>query len=759
MKKYYILFLFLFRSSIFEIYAQETPLKHKVSKGETIEVIAKKYKVSTSELYQLNPNLAEGIKEDDILIIPKTKIWNVKNNDSSPINHLVQPRETKFGLSKKYNISIEELERQNPHIIDMLRAGDELKIFPRTVNNTNDSRSTSENSNQNGDYIPYLVQPGETLWGIARRYKISVPELIDINKAVLGAVLQSGQTISVPAKKSNQVHISDSNYEQHIVEAGETKYGLSKRYGVSIDELENLNPHIVKMLRTGHQISIPGRIVVKQNPKMVEPKVIAEKPIEKKDAVTQSTPKTVDAPIKEKENIVKTESNTSNIIVEKTVDKKENPIQAEASAPAKDMVFYEVQPKETLYALSKKTGLSEQRLLELNPELSNGLKAGMLLRIPAENAQSVAIAKVTPVDNSQAGLIKSIKKGEQKEIAFLMPFTEEKYLDYIKSSPKTSETTAYFEFYAGATMAMDSLRKNNVLIASKIFEIQSSGATDEIFSNLTSNNIQNAKAVFFPREVYAAAKLGDYLSKNNIPMIISDTKKPIASFGTTYNSLISDLQLKKRVLDYVVSKKQNVIIVNDPSRKESKDFIAQNYPDVQFVKIDENGVFDSESLKSLLSNSTKNYVILDTDKAGLILTTTSLLLKDSKQYDVEIALVDPKENIKGEAVSEMRFKALKMIYPSPYKPESTKELIRFKKDFLSKYGFEASNEAVKGFDVTFDALLRLFQDKSFEVLAQENSTEQLKLNFKYTKNPEGGYSNSGGYILQYDENSDAKIVN
>lgn len=748
MKKYYILFLLLFRSGIFEIYAQEAPLKHKVVKGETIELIAKKYQVSTTELYQLNPNLAKQFKENDEILIPKTKIWNTKDNDSDPIRHLVQPRETKFGLSRKYNISIAELERQNPHIVDMLRAGDELKIQVKPVKNNIDSRNTSENSNQNGDYNAYLVKPGETLWGIARRYKIAVSELIEINRSVLGAVLQSGQTISVPVKKSNQISVSDSNYEQYIVEAGETKYGLSKRFGVSISELENLNPHIVKMLRTGHQINIPGRVmdkptakqpVVKQEIKAVE--TVAEKAIQKTDTTVQS----------------KTESPKT--VAEKAVEKKDTTIEPEASIEVKDMVPYEVQPKETLYGLSKMTGLSEEKLIELNPDLSNGLKAGMLLKIPSENASRITEVKTIPVDNSQSGLLKSIKKGEQKEIAFLMPFTEEKYLDFIKSSPRTDETTAQLEFYAGASMAMDSLRKNNVLITSKVFEIQSSGSNEKDFSNLIANNIHNYKAVFCPMEASGSEKLADYLSKNNIPMIFSHTKKPVATFATTYNALISDVQLKKLILDYVVSKKQNTIIVSDPTRKESIDFIAQNYPEARFVKIDENGVFDSESLKSLLSTSTKNYVVLDTDKAGLILTTTTLLLKDSKQYDVEIALLEPKEKIKGEGLSEMRFKALKMIYPSLYKPTNIKELQRFKKDFILKYGFEPTIEAIKGFDVTFDTLLRLFQDRSFEALAQDAMTEQLKLSFRYSKNPDGGYINSRAYILQYSEDSDAKIVN
>ena len=51
MRKYYIMFLFLFRNGIGDIYAQEIAVKHKILKGETIEIIAQKYAVSPSDLY------------------------------------------------------------------------------------------------------------------------------------------------------------------------------------------------------------------------------------------------------------------------------------------------------------------------------------------------------------------------------------------------------------------------------------------------------------------------------------------------------------------------------------------------------------------------------------------------------------------------------------------------------------------------------------------------------------------------------------
>ena len=72
----------------------------------------------------------------------------------------------------------------------------------------------------------------------------------------LSGILQIGQILRIPVKGSQNEN--NQNGQFHLVQAGETKYGLSKRYGVSIDELEQRNPQIVRMLQTGQRIVILG---------------------------------------------------------------------------------------------------------------------------------------------------------------------------------------------------------------------------------------------------------------------------------------------------------------------------------------------------------------------------------------------------------------------------------------------------------------------------------------------------------------------
>ena len=785
MKKYYIIFLFLFRNGITNSYGQETPFKHKIAKGETIEVIAKKYGLSPSVLYQLNPGLSSGFNENDLIIISKNGNGQT-NNEPVIIYHTVLPNETKYGLSKKYNISIAELERQNPHIISMLQKGHELKIEQKINRNNYASKGNSQ---------AHIVQKGETLWELSRVYKVTVNQLIEENKANLGIYLQIGQALIIPVKKQELLQEESAEMDYHIVEAGETKYGLSKRYGISINELENLNPHIVSMLMKGHKISIPNRNGVQPTNTSSVNTVVAintaknqgfethivaagetKFELSKKYNIAISelesinpqivdglkTGQEINVPIiktqslNEDNQAVKSQTNIEKplVVQEETASKSELQTQLEG------LVTYEVKPQETLYGLSKMTGLSTERLTELNPELSNGLKTGMLLKIPSENLETLTKAKENLEEISQVGLIKSLKIGDEKEIAFLLPFAEEKYRELIKSAKKNAKSTdAFFEFYAGATMAIDSLKKNNVLIKTKIIKIDELKTAEENFSDIVKFNVQNSKIIFAPSQDYYSEALGNYMAENNIPMIISDSKGTSIAGNSTYTSLTSNIQLRKLILDYITAQNENIIIVSAPSRKQNKDFISKYYPQARFVTISESGILDSESLRNLLSATKKNYVVLDSDKSGLILETTTILLKESSAFNVQLVLIEPKENVIGEGLSDMRFRALKMIYPSVSNPNESKQLTKFKKDFTSKFGYPPSQESIKGFDITFDGLLRLFQDKEFEKIAKESATEQIHLKFKYLKNLEKGFFNSAGYILQFEEGSDSKIIN
>lgn len=766
MNKHTLLFLIVFQLTVFFGFAQENTSKHTVVKGETVSSIARNYKVTPNDLYQLNPDIFDGIKEGQVIIIPNSvvkslsKVAKSENNPSKSVDgiiyHTVEYGETKFGLSKRFGISIIELERQNPHIINMLQAGHQLEIRGGVDNNPVKSQTKKTNSSHS-NFITYEVLPGETLYGISRRYGLTVDDLMAENTLI--GILQIGQILRIPVK--NNQNQNNQNGQFHLVQAGETKYGLSKRYGITINELEQRNPQIVRMLQTGQRIEIPGRVNSSLVQKTEKTEVVESRLTDE----IKSEPEIIETPTK----IEKVEELVS--VSEPQNEQKSTIISDENKSDNSESenntwIDYEIQPKETLFGLAKMAGVSQDELLEVNPILNQGVKSGVIIKMPSGKVAEykkpeTTISETTnslPDNRTEAvGLLKTINTIEKKEITFLTSFSNEKYLSFIQNP--IAEPTKEIEFFAGANFAIDSLKKMGVIVEIKNIQIEINKDAKADASSLKKNSVDKSKAIFYYSQNVNSEKIADFAAKNSIPFIVDSFEENAQKSSTTFVSIPSKNDLALMTLDYIADKNGNLVVVSDAVSALNEDFILQNYPKARFVKISGKDVLEDEDLIKELILNRKNFVLLNTDKIGLILSTTTVLLKHSKEYTIQLALLEPKESIQKEGFSEMRLKALNTIYPSYSSRNKVNEVSKFKAVFKQKYNFEATEEVIKGFDVTFDALVRLFQDKSFEALAKDEISEQLNHKFHYLKDSNGGYSNKGGYILQFNSNSSTKITN
>ncbi|WP_269222182.1 LysM peptidoglycan-binding domain-containing protein [Flavobacterium sp. IMCC34518] len=119
-------------------FAQQSLANHTVLKGETITQIAQIYKTTPSEIYRLNPEAQNGIIENQILTIPEL-LPQTKNT----ITHIVAPKETLFGLATQYNLKVEDIQNANAAVlIDGLKVGQEL-VIPQNLKTEN---TTSKNT-------------------------------------------------------------------------------------------------------------------------------------------------------------------------------------------------------------------------------------------------------------------------------------------------------------------------------------------------------------------------------------------------------------------------------------------------------------------------------------------------------------------------------------------------------------------------------------------------------------------------------------
>ncbi|WP_431244732.1 LysM peptidoglycan-binding domain-containing protein [Flavobacterium sp. P21] len=274
----FLTFFLVFVLSFNRITAQDSFIEHKIQKGETAYFIAQKYKVSVDEIYKLNPESQNGIKDNQIIKVPVHSSEKPKQNQQ--ITHVVGEKETLYGLSKKYHVSQEALQEANKEILASgLQVGQEL-VIPQNASNLSKTEIT------NTTKASHLVVAKESLFSIARQYNVSVEDLENLNKDILINGLQIGQTILIPNKRKTldgKVRVINKETIFHVVEPKETKFSISKKYGISIDQLESQNPEIVNGLIVGNKLAINTKEIKPANESeelmlaLAEKQVVVEK--------------------------------------------------------------------------------------------------------------------------------------------------------------------------------------------------------------------------------------------------------------------------------------------------------------------------------------------------------------------------------------------------------------------------------------------------------------------------------------------------
>lgn len=183
------------------VFAQDSFVKHKISKGENLSVIAKKYGVKVKEISDANPNASKILKLNSVLLIPNKNTAKVKTKSepksdvvasTSPNSHEVVAKETLWGISKKYNVSVDDLKKANPLLeTEGLKIGQQITI----PSNSSDIALLNEKPREkqpeavSTDVELYReVKPKETKYGISKEYGISVAELERQNPSIKGKV-------------------------------------------------------------------------------------------------------------------------------------------------------------------------------------------------------------------------------------------------------------------------------------------------------------------------------------------------------------------------------------------------------------------------------------------------------------------------------------------------------------------------------------------------------------------------------------------
>jgi LysM repeat protein len=700
--KYYLALLSLVFFITCSVFSQEKVVKYKVLSGETVNQIAEKFKVTPYDIYSLNPDARAGLVPNSVLLIPTvagkavTKTDAVSKNTATGkgITHEVQPKETLFGIEKKYDVSDDALKTANP----------------------------------------FLVTNG----------------------------LQIGQTLVIPSKESTPKTVSakgdkttksagQEKYVYHDVMAKETKYSIAKQYKTTIEDLEKRNPDIVASLPVGYRLTIKGT-----------------------------------AP--------KTETSTS-------VDNAVKPV--EASKKGTTYMDYQVKPKETFYSLTRTFHVTQEELTELNPALSEGVKEGMVLKVPSgfvaavpivaqqqqqqqQPAVEKSIEKVDekPIENTGGGGIRILekvksedvsvnsevveltKKGgqtERKKVVLLLPFNIAKMQSDTTSTATRLKKDKFLnmtlDFYSGAMMAIDSARALKLPIDVAIYDSQETKNTSNVSSLISQNKLQNANAVIGPFYQGNAEAAANSLRLYNVPVISPLSKDGANPIDNLYQTIPSNDAVRNAVFDFMRAKNGNIIAVVDKKKESVVNYIKQNQKGVVFAALSDIGGLDVANLKSLLLPNKLNYVVMETGNTAMIKTTIKALIDAQKTCQVQLVILEPNSTLDTDEISFENLVKLNLMYPSVTRESDEQPVLIFEKEYRLKNKVNPNSFATRGFDVTFDTMMRLVQGKTYQETADLMTTEQVDNKFQYYKKEDGGHANKGVYILYYDSDLTLKVAN
>jgi len=227
---------------------------YKVKPGDTPSEIAEKFDISTSSLLAVNGlNSKSIIRVGQKLKIPgKGKSLNSQTKEN--VAHTVKKGESLWSIARKYSVTVSQVKKWNKLKSDRLDAGQKLTIVLDSSNRMASS-TKSKSSNKDRKFV-HTVESGESLWSIARKYKVTISEIKDWNSLKTEA-LQIGQKLTIYGDSKIAQNEKSDEKVVHTVSQGETLWEIAKKYGTSTDTIIKSNGiNDPLQLRPGDRLTI-----------------------------------------------------------------------------------------------------------------------------------------------------------------------------------------------------------------------------------------------------------------------------------------------------------------------------------------------------------------------------------------------------------------------------------------------------------------------------------------------------------------------
>ena len=595
----------------------------------------------------------------------------------------------------------------------------------------------------NKTFFLHKVKKGENLYRISKAYNVAQKDIIIANPETISGNIKEGQVLKIPAETSAIATppLESDNFIYHIVEEKQTIYSLTQKYKVTQDQIFKFNPDLQSSpLQIGQVVKIPKSI---------------------------STPSGTD----KFKPVVKYEE-------------------------------YKVGRRETMYSIAKDHNISVNELITANPILNTeDLKKGQIIQIPVKSDNEiVSVSTISKIDTTRhfyaindttpCNAYKPFSEGIN--VAMLLPISVEgnetlQLLDSIMSASvekrnyESNEvyqlTTNVLEFYQGALLAVDSLKKAGMSI--KFCTFDTGKDNQKIASVLSKPELTQMDLIIGPLtyNTEIIEKTAQYALKNKIKMVspVSPNIKVVKDNPYVFQVTTNEAFNIETMLKYIANtyQQKNIILINTTKESDRDTFnLFKAYLNTYFPNQYKvfNYTDDPKQIDHLVLAKTDNLVLLPSDHEATVNRLLNYLNYMPQSLSIKVfglsswTVFKGLEQEKGQGFlhnlevqygtsyfvdfNSSEVKNFLHKYKQYYKSEPSYHTRDNSPQFLTKEGY---NLSFLGYDITFyflDVMGR--SGRNFENCINQQNIKLLHTNIRFERqNQQDGFVNKGVSIVKY----------
>lgn len=569
------------------------------------------------------------------------------------------------------------------------------------------------------------------------------------------------QDSSVTIKKSDEkVKISGQVFYIHQVKKGETVYSLCKAYEITKEQLVEFNPQVAEGLKEGQSLKIPEKIVradaAKSQPNAKASVTHEVKRKETLYSIANQYGVTVEAILRANPTIGGQINKGQLITIPSSESMAERSSESKA-AVSDTFTYYSVKQGETLFGIAKAQGVSEDELRRQNTDaFRNGeLMEGAVLRIPPRKlaASANSTPEARPLNKPSATSSYRYSKQDVFRVALLLPF-----------SSNADEAKNYLQFYEGALLAVDSLKREGVSLHINTFDVYDGNS---LTLALKDPSLAEANLIIGPVHQELLPQVADVAKQYSIPIVYPNLSDSPSEELLADNPYIIPLKVPNnvstvRLLEGLCpAPNRNIILVrldgvDTATYNTYKAFLDSQH--CKYTPLTYTLIRSQETFSQHLSSSQENHVIVAfnsstpiSDYQASILDFMNTLNALSFKQKSAVYAYGASSWKKISAINVGHFYALNFRITQPffidYSSDATK---RFIAAYRYYYKGEPTNYSFYGYDTALYFLqsLKNYGTNLMPYLV-DNEKELLQSKFKFRKSENEGLENIGVYLLEY----------